>query len=233
MVCEGFDLCSQCKEKGNHAVEYPDHEMRRVTESKAYHSGVSCDVCEVYPIGGVRYKCTVCDDYDLCSKCKQIGSHPQHKMKRITKIELHRAWDELRINPSRQITVPSDFKVFGKLNVRLPFGKRYFLLKLQSFVRKDMYSEILHLLNGVWFLNETFEYKVLAIDLDGALQVKFDIPIHVSQIHAPKSSDSEHVESIVRVTALQLAIISKSTESIRAIMEYMLRRKTRSGKSVP
>jgi hypothetical protein len=105
------------------------------------------------------------------------------------------------------------------------------LIKLQSFVRKDMYSEILHLLNGVWYLNETCEYKVLAVDLDGALQVKFDIPIHVSRIHTPKSSDSEHVECTVKVTALQLAIIAQSSESIRAIMEYMLRRKTRSGEN--
>ena len=33
------------------------------------HSLVSCDHCGVDPIIGVRYKCSTCPDYDLCSSC--------------------------------------------------------------------------------------------------------------------------------------------------------------------
>jgi len=33
------------------------------------HHGVSCDGCGLFPITGARFKCTVCDNYDLCSTC--------------------------------------------------------------------------------------------------------------------------------------------------------------------
>jgi Zinc finger, ZZ type len=36
---------------------------------------VICDGCKAYPIPGVRYKCTICPDYDLCSKCYDGKEH--------------------------------------------------------------------------------------------------------------------------------------------------------------
>lgn len=39
------------------------------------HVGVECDACGVKPIVGDRYKCYVCDDYDLCSNCEKEDSH--------------------------------------------------------------------------------------------------------------------------------------------------------------
>jgi len=32
----------------------------------AIHSSVTCDECGTNPITGVRYKCVVCPDFDLC-----------------------------------------------------------------------------------------------------------------------------------------------------------------------
>jgi len=47
------------------------------------HPGVVCDACEREPIVGNRYKCVVCDDYDLCGSCEAAGIHPGHNMMRI------------------------------------------------------------------------------------------------------------------------------------------------------
>ena len=41
-----------------------------------------CDVCDVV-IAGTRFKCAICSDYDLCSKCERKGNHNHHEMLRI------------------------------------------------------------------------------------------------------------------------------------------------------
>merc|ERR1712236_89152 len=52
------------------------------------HAGVTCDSCEKQPIEGYRYKCVVCDDYDLCGICEAAGRHPGHNMMRIANPEM-------------------------------------------------------------------------------------------------------------------------------------------------
>lgn len=39
------------------------------------HHDVYCDNCHAHPIQGVRYQCTVCDDFDLCANCEGLGVH--------------------------------------------------------------------------------------------------------------------------------------------------------------
>ena len=43
---------------------------------KVFHSGVICKGCKDSIIG-VRYKCTICEDFDYCEKCekKDKGNH--------------------------------------------------------------------------------------------------------------------------------------------------------------
>jgi len=49
------------------------------------HEGITCDGCN-QGVYGIRYKCTVCHDYDLCSQCEKKGeqvhstSHPLLKI---------------------------------------------------------------------------------------------------------------------------------------------------------
>jgi peptidoglycan hydrolase-like protein with peptidoglycan-binding domain len=47
------------------------------SRGEAIHENVRCDVCNAFPIVGDRYQCTVCDNFDLCSKCEATpGAHP-------------------------------------------------------------------------------------------------------------------------------------------------------------
>ena len=50
-----------------------------------FHWGTSCNKCRCNPIQGIRYKCAICSNYDLCSKCEAITdvhdkSHPFIKL---------------------------------------------------------------------------------------------------------------------------------------------------------
>lgn len=47
------------------------------------HTGVVCDGCNK-SIFGIRFKCVVCPDFDLCLTCETKGLHNDHEMLRIT-----------------------------------------------------------------------------------------------------------------------------------------------------
>jgi hypothetical protein len=40
------------------------------------HQNVSCDMCGIMPIVGMRFKCSVRNDFDLCEKCEKIEIQP-------------------------------------------------------------------------------------------------------------------------------------------------------------
>jgi len=49
----------------------------------AVHIHVTCDGCGMNPIVGIRYKCAVCQNYDLCEACDAAEVHTQHPMLKI------------------------------------------------------------------------------------------------------------------------------------------------------
>jgi len=46
---------------------------------------VRCDGCDEFPIAGLRFKCTVCDNFDFCEICEMGQEHPHPFVKLTTK----------------------------------------------------------------------------------------------------------------------------------------------------
>lgn len=53
----------------NEALDRAQEEIEREFATDV-HTGITCDGCEMFPIRGIRYKCTVRSDYDLCEACE-------------------------------------------------------------------------------------------------------------------------------------------------------------------
>lgn len=51
-------------------------------QQKVVHHGVACDICEKAPITGIRYKCSVRNNYDVCQEC-EINNPQPHPMIKI------------------------------------------------------------------------------------------------------------------------------------------------------
>ncbi|CAH2239515.1 jg21520 [Pararge aegeria aegeria] len=74
-----------CKDKAPQIDEVVFNLVNPIPDSQgiaSVHLGVVCDGCDG-PVVGFRYKCTTCDDFDLCSKCEAGGLHAEHCMVRI------------------------------------------------------------------------------------------------------------------------------------------------------
>jgi len=45
--------------------------------SLVVHEAITCSFCE-FPVTGIRYKCSLCRNFDLCEECEALeGAHPQ------------------------------------------------------------------------------------------------------------------------------------------------------------
>lgn len=64
--------------------DFDNHIPRNMRKSR--HEGITCDQCNACPVIGVRYRCSICPDYDLCENCvqpdvqqpRQLGNRGQH-----------------------------------------------------------------------------------------------------------------------------------------------------------
>ena len=92
-VCPDFDLCGRCFGRPDahphactlieHPVGYEPSPAGTVLGGKPVHIGVTCDGCNLNPIVGARFKCTVCTNYDLCESCEAADVHPLHPLLKI------------------------------------------------------------------------------------------------------------------------------------------------------
>ena len=64
---------------------------------KTTHHGIKCNQCKKEPIVGYRYKCHVCDDYNLCEICEEKNSITQEHNHNFIKIRKSEKKEEIKI----------------------------------------------------------------------------------------------------------------------------------------
>lgn len=52
-------------------LQLDDSDKLIIQNPPTIHYRVSCDICSMFPIVGIRYKCSVCPNFDLCEKCEE------------------------------------------------------------------------------------------------------------------------------------------------------------------
>jgi len=80
--CKGiFEMMMNCKDVGQ--KDTTDDEQIN-SAGPVIHDKVECDGCGVAPIQGVRYKCSVCKNFDYCATCEERRGH-DHAFLKIMK----------------------------------------------------------------------------------------------------------------------------------------------------
>ena len=62
-----------------------DHLGKRAADQASQvHDRVTCDGCGTCPVQGIRYKCSVCPDFDFCERCEtdKVHEHPFLKIRK-------------------------------------------------------------------------------------------------------------------------------------------------------
>jgi len=69
-------------------LQQAEAEIVQEDPERVRHRGITCDVCDMSPIVGSRYKCTVRSDYDLCQKChgESDPKFPMIKIRQPTQV---------------------------------------------------------------------------------------------------------------------------------------------------
>lgn len=71
MGTEANDEINSTENKQYQKIEIKSEEPEKIEEKeKIIHTNYICDGCEMNPIVGNRYKCTIRVDYDLCEDCE-------------------------------------------------------------------------------------------------------------------------------------------------------------------
>jgi len=79
---------TEVKKDESSKVDAASQPTPSATQTPGVHHHIVCDGCNVSPVVGDRYTCTVCVDFDLCSQCEQSGKSfgrhsAQHNMIKI------------------------------------------------------------------------------------------------------------------------------------------------------
>ena len=60
--------------KSKYQTEISKYSKFSMSNCNTVHIGIKCENCGKNPIQGIRYKCTICNNYNLCENCEELNS---------------------------------------------------------------------------------------------------------------------------------------------------------------
>ncbi|KAK9238329.1 hypothetical protein V1525DRAFT_425495 [Lipomyces kononenkoae] len=116
--CPDFDYCGSCFKSAStthpgHSfvqIAHPSAYFKVATDRRAMHFGILCDgpLCKdsKHCIVGDRYKCAICENYDLCENCEALPNHPHdvtHPMIKLKTPLRNLTVDALEKKPEQEV----------------------------------------------------------------------------------------------------------------------------------
>ena len=80
-----------------------------IKNEQPIHNGIKCNACGKRNIKGIRYKCSICDNYNLCENCEENSNHDENHI--LLKIRKPIEENELNQKISSSILFRCDFSV--------------------------------------------------------------------------------------------------------------------------
>lgn len=123
----------ETKSEVNKPAEQKKRCCQRKVANEKTHFSIFCDGCGVGPIEGVRFKCLVCPNFDLCAKCEANGH--DHAMLRLPNRENQIADPIRHFYQQNSERVENKGRTHGRFKER-KFQDIPFLDIFESFLRK-------------------------------------------------------------------------------------------------
>ena len=72
-------------------LDYDKKQISNLSTCKTVHDGIKCDICLKMPIIGCRYKCSICNNYNLCENCEEKNANSHIRNHNFIKLRIKEA----------------------------------------------------------------------------------------------------------------------------------------------
>jgi hypothetical protein len=97
-------------------VKNPEEKEEEIVFSmvKVPHHGIKCDKCGINPIIGYRYKCSVCNNYNLCENCEMKNYETKEHQHNFIKIRKEEKKVKKEVKPKKGKDKKKEIKIEEK-----------------------------------------------------------------------------------------------------------------------
>ena len=187
--------------------ELSKYSQNRISMSvcNTIHNGIKCEKCGINPIQGIRYKCSICENYNLCELCEDLNSelqfhNNQHDFIRMRNEKKKKDCENNNILYQNQDIIIFNYECLTKEPKII----------INEGIKKDKLELVIQNSNGLPWINET---KFICN--------KIHSNVIVNEIKLPNLNIGEQTKIFVYFDNLEKLIIGK----YKTILEFSVNNK--------